>query len=54
MKVKNSFFHSIKLLIEEAKIKTVRNVNSVIFYTHFEIGKILIIENEQERKSTIR
>jgi len=46
---KNSLFQSIKVLIEEAKQKVVRNVNSVIVYTYFEIGKI-IIQNEQEGK----
>ena len=46
---KNSLFNSIRLLIEEAKTKIVRNVNSVIVYTHFEIGK-MIIENEQKGK----
>lgn|ERR1019366_5874349 len=47
--VKNNLFLSIKLLIEEAKQKVVRNVNSIIVYTHFEIGKI-IIKNEQKGK----
>jgi|ERR1017187_3415959 hypothetical protein len=47
--VKNSLFQEIRLLIEDAKIKIVRNVNSVIVYTYFEIGK-LIIQNEQEGK----
>jgi len=47
--VKNNLFQSIKLLIEEAKIKIVRNVYSVIVYTHFEIGK-MIIQNEQQGK----
>lgn len=40
-------FNSIKSLIEEAKQKIVRNVNSVIVYTHFEIGK-MIVEDEQK------
>jgi len=44
---KNSLFQSIKLLIEEAKHKVVRNVNSVIASTHFEIGR-MIIGNEQK------
>jgi len=47
--VKNSLFQSIKVLIKEAKQKVVRNVNSVIVYTYFEIGK-MIIQNEQEGK----
>jgi hypothetical protein len=46
---KNSLFQAIRLLIEEKKIKIVRNVNSVIVYTYFEIGK-MIIQNEQEGK----
>ena len=47
--VKNSLLQSIKLLIDEAKLKVVRNVNSVIVYTHFEIGKMIIL-NEQKGK----
>lgn len=47
--IKNSLFNSIKLLIEEAKQKTVRNVNSIMVYTHFEIGE-KIVENEQQGK----
>ncbi len=46
--VKNSLFQSIKLLIEEAKIKFVHNVNSVVVYTDFKIGDIM--ENEQKGK----
>jgi len=42
-----SLFQWIRLLIEEAKHKVVRNVNSVIVSTHFEIGR-MIIENEQK------
>lgn len=47
--VKNSLFQSIRLLIEEAKIKIIRNVSSVIVYTYFGIGE-MIIQNEQEGK----
>jgi len=35
------------LLIEEVQQKVVRNVNSVIVSTHFEIGR-MIIESEQK------
>ena len=47
--IRNGLFNSIKLLIEEAKQRIVRNVNSVIVYTHFEIGK-KIVESEQQGK----
>src|SRR6266536_470874 len=47
--IKNTLFNSIKLLIEEAKQKIVRNVNSVIVYTNLEIGK-KIVESEQQGK----
>jgi len=47
--IKNSLFNSIKLLIEDSKQKIVRNVNSAIVYTNFEIGK-KIVENEQQGK----
>jgi len=47
--VKNSLFNSIKSLIEEAKQQIVRNVNHIIVYTHFEIGK-MIVEDEQKGK----
>jgi len=47
--IKNNLFNSIKLLIEDARQKIIRNVNSVIVYTHFEIGK-RIVENEQQGK----
>lgn len=49
LQIKNSLYNSIKSLIEEAKSKIVRNVNCVIVYTHFEIGR-MIIENEQKGK----
>ena len=49
VQIKNNLFNSIKSLIEEAKQKITRNVNSVIVYTHFEIGKI-IVEDEQQGK----
>ncbi|HEU5164365.1 MAG TPA: PDDEXK nuclease domain-containing protein [Chitinophagaceae bacterium] len=47
--IKDRLFNSIKVLIEEAKDQIVRNVNSVIVYTNFEIGK-KIVENEQRGK----
>ena len=47
--VNNNLFNSIKILIEEAKAKIVRNVNSVVVYTHFEIGKMIVL-HEQEGK----
>lgn len=47
--IRNSLYNSIRDLIEGSKIKIVRNVNSIIVYTHFEIGRI-IIEHEQKGK----
>lgn len=47
--VNNNLFNSIKTLIVEAKAKIVRNVNSVVGYTHFEIGK-MIVQHEQKGK----
>ncbi|RYE53033.1 MAG: DUF1016 domain-containing protein [Sphingobacteriales bacterium] len=38
-----------KTIIEEARSQIVRNVNTVITYTHFQIGK-MIIEHEQKGK----
>lgn len=48
-KPNRSLYDSIKLIIEQAKSQIVRNVNSIITYTHFEIGK-MIVEHEQEGK----
>ena len=48
--VNNSFFTSVKTLIEEAKARIVRSVNSVVVYTHFEIGK-MIVQDEQKGKA---
>ena len=45
--VNNNLFNSIKPLIEEARAKIIRNVNSVVVYTHFEIGK-MIVQHEQK------
>src|SRR2546423_472717 len=48
-KVKSTLFDSIKIIIEEARSQIVRNVNTVITYTHFQIGK-MIVEHEQKGK----
>ncbi len=48
-KTENSLYNSIKSIIEEARVQIVRNVNSVITYTHFQIGK-MIVEHEQKGK----
>ena len=48
-KNKSNLYDSIKELIENAKSNIVRNVNSIVVYTHFEIGK-KIVENEQQGK----
>ncbi len=47
IKNKTTLFESIKELIENAKSTIVRNVNSIIVYTYFEIGK-KIVEHEQQ------
>jgi hypothetical protein len=47
-KTENSLYNSVKAFIEEARVQIVRNVNSVITYTHFQIGK-MIVEHEQKR-----
>jgi hypothetical protein len=48
-KKNNDLYKSIKGLIEEARTKIVRNVNSILVYTHFEIGR-MIVEDEQKGK----
>jgi predicted nuclease of restriction endonuclease-like (RecB) superfamily len=48
-KQENNLYNSIKQIIEEAKSQIVRNVNSIITYTHFQIGRI-IVEHEQKGK----
>ncbi|MDN3694231.1 PDDEXK nuclease domain-containing protein [Chryseobacterium tructae] len=45
----SNLFISIKQLIENAKRSIVRNINTAIVLTYFEIGKV-IIENEQDGK----
>jgi len=50
---RSGLFNAIKALIEEAKSRIVRNLNSIIVYTHFEIGKT-IAQNEQKGKSRLR
>jgi hypothetical protein len=42
-------FQSIRQLIEKAKQNIVRNVNTTMLFTYFEIGK-MIIEDEQQGK----
>ena len=46
-KTENNLYNSVKAIIEEARVQIVRNVNSVITYTHFQIGK-MIVEHEQK------
>src|SRR5262245_18146266 len=51
MKSKNSsLYQSIKSLIEQSKAHIVRDVNSTIVVTYFEIGK-MIVEDEQSGAS---
>lgn len=48
-KTKSILYNSIKIIIEEARSQIVRNINTVITYTHFQIGK-MIVEHEQQGK----
>ena len=41
-----NLFSQVKILIENSRKQLVRTVNSVMVYTYFEIGKI-IVEHEQ-------
>jgi len=52
-KTKGNLYNSIKTIIEEARSQIVRNVNTVITYTHFQIGK-MIVEHEQKGKERAR
>lgn len=45
----NQLFQSIKSLVETAKSSIVRNINSTMLLTYFEIGK-MIVEDEQNGK----
>ncbi len=44
---KKQLFSSVKLLIDEAKKQVVRNVNSVMVFTYYHIGR-MIVEDEQQ------
>ena len=51
MKSKNSnLYLSIKSLIEQSKAKIVRNINTTIVLTYYEIGR-MIVEDEQSGES---
>ncbi|MDX2190428.1 MAG: PDDEXK nuclease domain-containing protein [Bacteroidota bacterium] len=45
----NSLVQDIKILIEEARKSVVRNINTTMLLTHFEIGR-MIVEEEQQGK----
>jgi predicted nuclease of restriction endonuclease-like (RecB) superfamily len=45
----NSLVQSIKILIQEARKSVVRNINTTMLMTHFEIGR-MIVEEEQQGK----
>ncbi len=47
--IKNNLFNSIKSLIENAKNQIIRNVNTTMTLTYYEIGK-MIVEDEQNGK----
>lgn len=44
---KKQLFHSVKQIIDEAKKQVVRNVNSVMVFTYYHIGR-MIVEDEQQ------
>jgi len=48
-KIDRALYNSIKSIIEEAKLQVVRNVNTIITYTHFDIGR-MIVQHEQKGK----
>ena len=50
MREKNKLYISIKQLIENAKAQIVRKVNTAIILTYYEIGK-MIVKDEQRGKS---
>lgn len=43
---KDSFFHSVKSLIEEARRHVVRNVNTTMVFTYFQIGRMIVEEQQ--------
>lgn len=43
---KDSLFQSVRLLIEVARRQIVRNVNSVMVYTYFQIGRMIVEEQQ--------
>ena len=47
--INNKLFHSIKQLIENAKIQITRHVNTTITITYYEIGR-MIVEHQQNGK----
>ncbi len=49
-KQENNLYHSIKTIIEEARLQVVTNVNSIITFTHFQIGR-MIVEHEQKGRA---
>lgn len=49
VKINKELFHNIKSLIEEAQKHIVRNVNTTMLITYFEIGR-MIVEHEQKGK----
>ncbi len=50
MRQKNKLYISIKQLIENAKAQIVRKVNITIILTYYEIGR-MIVDDEQSGKS---
>lgn len=41
-----SLFQSVKTLIEEARRQIVRNVNTTMVFTYFQIGKMIVEERQ--------
>jgi predicted nuclease of restriction endonuclease-like (RecB) superfamily len=46
----NSLFRSVKELIEESRSQVVRNVNTIMIYTNFTIGKMIVEEEQKGNK----
>ena len=47
--LQNNFFHEIVSLLQKARLQVVKTVNHKMVYTYFNIGK-MIVEEEQNGK----
>ena len=50
-KVNTDFYNKVVELLKEARISVVRTVNKTMVYTYFEIGRIIV---EEEQKGKVR